>query len=244
MNFAQAVDAYAYGLRPLCGTLNEMYLKGLAAKDAAAAESAARMVNGVPDWTGAPREAMEGFLGARDGQFAAETIAEAILRLCDDALFALAHQIRRPVTKSINTKSGRKLAGGVAVDELLDAFGNAPRHRAEWRLNPRKSKKTIKTLARFYAGKSLTFTKSLDLLRTENEQALKILEALAPGSPESPAVNCDALLATVRDTGNAIIDEHWPHWARRTNLDRAIKRREIVAIPADPNHPTEVANGS
>lgn len=233
MNFRQAVDVYSSGLRPLCATLNDLTRHRVGSKAAAAAESAARMRNGVSGATGAATETIHGS-EAPDARFGPETIAAAILRLSNDALSALRYQIRGPVTKSTGTKSGRTLAGGVTVDELLDAFADAPRHGALWRLRPKRSKKTIKTLARFYAGRKLGFKESLALLRTEDEPALKILAAIAPGSAVAPAVDCEALIASLLHAGNAIIDEHWAQWAHRTKLERALKRGEIAANPDEP----------
>jgi hypothetical protein len=196
------------------------------------------MVAGVPDWTGAPPEAMEGFIRASSAQFASELIAEAIVRTLDDILHSLSDQLRSPVVKkneSANTKSGARLRFDVAIDELLDAFGNAPRHRSEWRRDTSRAKRTLKTLARFYSGNAekRPLDQAFLIVRGVNEQALGILEALAPGdSAHEPVVSFPKLMSVLIETGNAIVTDHWDAWAEWENARRENLRSHQVEVEA------------
>ena len=167
------------------------------------------MKNGVPDYTDHP-DAVIGFYQASLGQFAAEVLAEALLRTADDLIAGLNYPLRKPSSEQTNTKSGRMLSGGVAVDELLDAFGNAPRHRPEWARDAYKGKRNIITRARFYSGKEdLDLDEATSIVSDENEAALRIIDAIAPGCETFPFVDCDKLMNTLEETGQRIIDDYW-----------------------------------
>ena len=115
--------------------------------------------------------------------------------------------------------------------QLLVAFGNAQRHRHEWRRNhhDKDAKNNIKTLGKFFSGRSaIDVEAAFAILLLQNEQGLRILDAIAPGtSDDAPAVSLDALIAMLCDVGNAIIDKLFPDWLKAENERRRILREAI-----------------
>jgi hypothetical protein len=242
MNFRSTLSVTGPALSALCGALNSEYAKGLAGKAAARADAESRMKGGVPDYTGAPLEAMDGYVAASHGQFASEVLAEALLRIVDDLIDGLSYPLRKPTLgnrASTNTKSGRLLSGRIAVDELLNAFGNAPRHRPEWVMDPQKGAANLNVLARFYSDRpdDLSIEESSSIVRGTTEQALRIVDAIAPGRTEYPVVSYERLMETIEETGNRIIDEHWPAWCavenKRREHQRERQRQREQEVKAD-----------
>jgi hypothetical protein len=64
LNFRNTLSVTGPALSALCAALNSEYAKGLEGKAAARADAESRMKGGVPDYTDAPPEAMDGFVAA------------------------------------------------------------------------------------------------------------------------------------------------------------------------------------
>jgi hypothetical protein len=57
-----------------------------------------------------------------------------------------------PKLKGARARQHRRWASACrrrTVDALLDAFGNMPRHRGEWRYSRKKGERSLLTVARF-----------------------------------------------------------------------------------------------
>lgn len=250
------------GLREICNVLNRTYRRGLDADIIAEAYVAGAKAGGAME---PKHEEVQAFHAAAVEKQAAELIAEAILVVADGLLSSLNEALLRPVVidackkrktqKSagkpslselrthVNTAAGERLAGGVPVDELLDAFGNMPRHRGEWRHDQKNGKRSLRTVARFLKDdpKLSSVDDAILIVFNEPEVALKILDAIAGAgeAPLEPAVDCDVLCETLLETGEKIIDKHWPEWAAVENERRARLRVEQEAAASAGLGPRE-----
>jgi hypothetical protein len=249
------VDAAKPGLREICKALNETYRRALVT-DRVGEEFLERGRGG--DTTELTQEVGDAIRATAVDKQAVELIAEAILVVADGLLGSLNEALLRPVVIStikknaerkragkrplekartaVNTAAGEPLAGGVAVEKLLDAFGNMPRHRGEWRYNREGAKTTLRVVARFLKDdrKLSSLGDAALAVYNEPEVGLKILDAIAGAGegPDQPGVDPDALFATLLETGRRIIDKHWPEWLDVENERRAALRAEQEAAAA------------
>lgn len=236
--WATIIDGYRDALAPLCTTLNEQYRAGLDLVCHANAEAQRRFVPGQGViWNDSPEDmqAMGYFVGQKSAQFAVEQLAQLVVQFCDNALATLAFDLRP--TKALKG-AGPGVSGGISVYQLLVAFGNAQRHRHQWRRDPHQkdAKTNIKTLGKFFTGSTaIDVNRAFAALLAENEQGLRILDAIAPGTSDTaPAVSLDALIAMLRDVGNAIIDKLFPDWLKEENERRRKLREAQASAPSPP----------